>query len=59
MGQPMPEKKSVPVKELELHTDAWKRFECAIDVVAKSPPQHRTKSAKKRKKRPPHKPTPR
>jgi hypothetical protein len=27
----------------ELHLDAWSRFERAVDVVAKSPPQHRTK----------------
>jgi len=26
--------------------DAWARFERAVDVVAKSPPQHRTKAAK-------------
>jgi hypothetical protein len=31
--------------------DAWQRFERAVDVVAKSPPQHRTKSAKKKKTR--------
>jgi hypothetical protein len=30
----------------ELHSDAWQRFERAIDVVAKSPPQHRKKSKK-------------
>jgi hypothetical protein len=30
-------------KELELHPDAWQRFERAVDVVVKSPPQHRTK----------------
>jgi hypothetical protein len=30
-------------KEPELHPDAWARFERAVDVVAKSPPQHRTK----------------
>jgi hypothetical protein len=34
--------------ELELLPDAWARFERAVDVVAKSPPQHRVK-AKKRK----------
>jgi hypothetical protein len=33
-------------KELELHPDAWARFERAVDVVAKSPPQHRTKKKK-------------
>jgi hypothetical protein len=26
------------------YPDAWERFERAIDVVVKSPPQHRTKS---------------
>lgn len=30
-------------KEPELHPDAWQRFERAVDVVAKSPPQHRVK----------------
>jgi hypothetical protein len=34
----------------ELHSDAWDRFERAIDVVAKSPPQHRIKSKKKAKR---------
>jgi hypothetical protein len=28
---------------IELRPDAWQRFERAVDVVAKSPPQHRTK----------------
>jgi hypothetical protein len=28
----------------EVHHDVWSRFERAVDVVAKSPPQHRTKS---------------
>jgi len=27
----------------ETHSDAWARFERAVDVVAKSPPQHRMK----------------
>jgi hypothetical protein len=31
--------------EPELHADAWERFERAVDVVAKSAPQPRTKSA--------------
>jgi hypothetical protein len=40
----------------EHHSDAWSRFERAVDVVAKSAPQHRTKekpkaSQKKRGKR--------
>jgi hypothetical protein len=38
----------------EVHSDAWERFERAVDVVAKSPPQHReskekTKAAKLKK----------
>jgi hypothetical protein len=37
-------------KEPELHPDAWQRFERAVDIVAKSPPQHRTKKAKLRKR---------
>jgi len=38
-------------EDSELHHDAWERFERAIDVVAKSPPQHRQKDpAKNRKK---------
>jgi hypothetical protein len=36
--------KTDPKKEPELHPDAWARFERAVDVVAKSPPQHRTKT---------------
>jgi hypothetical protein len=44
--------KADPKKKLELHPDAWARFERAVDVVAKSPPQHRTKKkAIQRKKR--------
>jgi hypothetical protein len=43
--------KAAEPKKVDLHADAWSRFEQAIDVVAKSPPQHRTKSkAKKRRK---------
>jgi hypothetical protein len=33
-------------QEIELEPDAWRRFERAVDVVAKSPPQHRTKDSK-------------
>jgi len=33
---------------VELEPDAWRRFERAVDVVVKSPPQHRTKKTKKR-----------
>jgi hypothetical protein len=32
---------------IELHPDAWKRFERAAGVVAKSPPQHRVAKKKK------------
>jgi hypothetical protein len=38
-----------PHKEIELHPDAWQRFERAVDAAAKAPPQHRT--AKKVKKK--------
>jgi hypothetical protein len=38
------------MKMVELAPDAWRRFERAIDVVAKSPPQHRVKDTGKRKK---------
>ena len=45
--------KSVPKKAIELEPDAWERFERAVKVVAKSPPQHRVTKKKKapRKKR--------
>ena len=36
-------------KDVELALDAWARFERAIDVVAKSPPQHRKAKRKARK----------
>ena len=39
-------------KEIELEPDAWARFERAVDVVAKSPPQHRTKAKPKGRKSP-------
>jgi len=41
-------------KEIELHPDAWARFERAVDAAAKAPPQHRKskKTAKKSKKKP-------
>jgi hypothetical protein len=42
--------KSVPKKEPEFHPDAWSRFERAVDVVAKSPPQHRAKAKRKGRK---------
>jgi hypothetical protein len=42
----------MPQKEkIEFEKDAWSRFERAVDVVAKSPPQHRkSKVTRKRKK---------
>jgi hypothetical protein len=39
------------VKEIELEPDAWSRFERAVDVVAKSPPQHRPAKGKRKQKR--------
>jgi hypothetical protein len=39
-------------KEVELEPDAWSRFERAVDVVAKSPPQHRAKPKSKARKSP-------
>ncbi len=39
-------------RQIELEPDAWERFERAVDVVAKSPPQHRTKSKPAARKRP-------
>ena len=42
--------------EIEFESDAMERFERAVDVVAKSPPQHRVAKKKKivtaKKKRP-------
>jgi hypothetical protein len=50
-------KKSIAKKLPEFAADAWARFERAVDVVAKSPPQHRKAKAKtarraNRKKKP-------
>jgi hypothetical protein len=39
-----------PKKEIELEPDAWSRFERAVDIVAKSPPQHRIKKKTKKRK---------
>jgi hypothetical protein len=49
--------KSTSGKTIEVHPDAWARFERAVDVVAKSPPQHKTKGAKNPKKKKPKKRT--
>ena len=39
-------------KDIEFEPDAWQRFERAIDVVVKSPPQHRKKKPTAKKKSP-------
>jgi hypothetical protein len=39
-------------KIVEFEPDAWARFERAVKVVAKSPPQHRIKSKRRKKKSP-------
>jgi hypothetical protein len=43
--------KSDQKKEIELHPDAWQRFERAANVVAKSPPQHRATKVKRKPRR--------
>jgi hypothetical protein len=43
------QKKTEP--EIEFEPDAWQRFERAVKVVAKSPPQHREAPKPKRKKK--------
>ena len=43
--------KSDKPKDAELHPDAWARFERAVSVVAKAPPQHRVKTKKSPAKR--------
>lgn len=42
----MPKRSSAP--EIELHPDGWQRFERAMAVVVKAPPQHRVKKKAKR-----------
>jgi hypothetical protein len=41
-----------PRSTVEFHPDAWQRFERAVTVVAKSPPQHRVKAKTKKAKSP-------
>jgi hypothetical protein len=36
-------------QEIEFVPDAWNRFHRAVDLVAKSPPQHRKTKPKSRK----------
>jgi hypothetical protein len=43
--------KSDQKKKIELESDAWQRFERAVDVVAKSPPQHRIKKRQQKEKK--------
>jgi hypothetical protein len=40
-------------EEIDLAPDAWERFERAVQIVAKSPPQHRTAASKSPAKRKP------
>jgi hypothetical protein len=49
--------KSTKQTTVELHPDAWQRFERAVGVVAKSPPQHRVAKKKKTAKKTKRKPT--
>lgn len=51
----MVERSKPKAQEIELGPDAWQRFERAVDVVAKSPPQHR-KAAKRKRRRSPNAP---
>lgn len=32
--------------DIEQHPDAWERFERAVDIVGKSPPQHRSRDGR-------------
>jgi hypothetical protein len=41
-----PEEKPIKRADIELHADAWTRFERAVDTVAKAPPQHKTTKKK-------------
>ena len=41
--------KAAKIKDPEIEPDAWARFERAVKVVAKSPPQHRKANVKKSK----------
>jgi hypothetical protein len=45
-------KKSTQIKEIELHPDAWERFERAVDAAAKAPPQHKVRKKLKSKRKP-------
>jgi hypothetical protein len=43
--------KSSVTKDIELHPDGWQRFERAMAVVVKAPPQHRVGKGKPKPKR--------
>ena len=45
-----------PDKPIELHPDAWERFEKAITTVAKAKPIHRSTKKKARARSTPQKP---
>lgn len=45
-------KPALKTEKLEFEPDAWERFERAVAVVAKSPPQHRVKAKAKKNKSP-------
>ena len=47
---PPPKKVTVKKGEIEFEPDAWERFERAVKVVVKAPPQHREAPKPKRKK---------
>jgi hypothetical protein len=48
--------KAKPEKSIEFYPDAMQRFERAVAVVTKSPPQHRVAKAMKAKKSSPKPP---
>jgi hypothetical protein len=49
-SSPKGSKRKSLATDVEFFADSWSRFERAVDVVAKSPPQHRTKLGKPRGK---------
>ena len=52
MSFPMKKAKAVPrLEDIELHPDAWERFERAARVVAKHAPMHRAPKPKPTKRR--------
>jgi hypothetical protein len=45
-----PEERPIKRSDIEFHVDAWTRFERAVDVAAKTQPQHRVAKKKARKR---------